>query len=114
MFTWICPQCGREVPPAYTECPNCTKKPLVMTAAPPPSSVAYRDPEPAAPVEPPADIKPLAPPVELPPVPQVPVAIPQPVPPKRGFPIWAATILSTLAIAGIVLGVYWGVNHFRG
>ena len=26
MFTWICPQCGREVPPAYTECPDCTKK----------------------------------------------------------------------------------------
>jgi hypothetical protein len=25
MFTWICPQCGREVPPAYTECPNCSK-----------------------------------------------------------------------------------------
>lgn len=23
MFTWICPKCGREVPPAYTECPNC-------------------------------------------------------------------------------------------
>jgi hypothetical protein len=26
MFTWICPQCGREVPPAYTECPDCTGK----------------------------------------------------------------------------------------
>ena len=26
MFTWICPQCGREVPPAYTDCPDCTKK----------------------------------------------------------------------------------------
>ncbi len=26
MFTWICPQCGREVPPAYTECPDCTQK----------------------------------------------------------------------------------------
>ncbi|HLK65678.1 MAG TPA: hypothetical protein VKU19_19705 [Bryobacteraceae bacterium] len=23
MFTWICPQCGREVPPAYNECPDC-------------------------------------------------------------------------------------------
>src|SRR5690348_15430553 len=26
MFTWICPKCGREVPPAYTECPNCEGK----------------------------------------------------------------------------------------
>lgn len=25
MFTWICPQCGREVPPSYTECPDCVK-----------------------------------------------------------------------------------------
>ncbi|MCU1235688.1 MAG: hypothetical protein JWP63_3655 [Candidatus Solibacter sp.] len=23
MFTWICPQCGREVPPAYDDCPDC-------------------------------------------------------------------------------------------
>ena len=26
MFTWICPQCGREVPPAYKDCPDCAKK----------------------------------------------------------------------------------------
>jgi hypothetical protein len=26
MFTWICPQCGREVPPAYNECPDCKAK----------------------------------------------------------------------------------------
>jgi hypothetical protein len=25
MFTWICPQCGREVPPSYTECPDCAQ-----------------------------------------------------------------------------------------
>jgi hypothetical protein len=23
MFTWICPKCGKEVPPSYAECPNC-------------------------------------------------------------------------------------------
>jgi len=33
MFTWICPQCGREVPPSYTECPDCAQK---AAAAPPP------------------------------------------------------------------------------
>src|SRR5205085_12555142 len=26
MFTWICPQCGREVPPAYNDCPDCAAK----------------------------------------------------------------------------------------
>ena len=25
MFTWVCPQCGREVPPHFTECPDCKK-----------------------------------------------------------------------------------------
>lgn len=25
MFTWICPQCGREVPPSYSECPACAE-----------------------------------------------------------------------------------------
>src|SRR5579883_1907720 len=25
MFTWICPRCGREVPPSYDECPDCAK-----------------------------------------------------------------------------------------
>lgn len=26
MFTWICPKCGREVPPSYSECPDCAKQ----------------------------------------------------------------------------------------
>ena len=26
MFTWICPQCGREVPPAYNDCPDCSNE----------------------------------------------------------------------------------------
>ncbi len=52
MFTWICPKCGKEVPPAYSECPNCaateTQAPAtperaeaagpVEPAAPPPAS----------------------------------------------------------------------------
>jgi hypothetical protein len=114
MFTWICPQCGREVPPAYTECPDCTKRTPSVAAAAPPSSIAYRDPAPAAPVEPPAEIKPLIPPVELPPVPQPPVSIPRPAPVKRGFPVWLAFVLSTLAVAGIVAGVYWVVNNSHG
>ncbi|HSW50124.1 MAG TPA: zinc ribbon domain-containing protein [Bryobacteraceae bacterium] len=26
MFTWICPQCGREVPPSSNDCPDCAEK----------------------------------------------------------------------------------------
>src|SRR5712692_1411787 len=34
MFTWICPQCGREVPPAYNECPDCSGKQAGQPAPP--------------------------------------------------------------------------------
>jgi len=26
MFTWICPQCGHEVPPSSSECPECAQR----------------------------------------------------------------------------------------
>ncbi len=34
MFTWICPKCGTEVPPSYSECPNCAKPPEARSGAP--------------------------------------------------------------------------------
>ena len=36
MFTWICPQCGREVPPSYDECPDCKERAAQQGQAPPP------------------------------------------------------------------------------
>ncbi len=33
MFTWICPKCGHEVPPSYSDCPNCAGN-SQTTAAP--------------------------------------------------------------------------------
>jgi hypothetical protein len=52
MFTWICPKCGKEVPPAYSECPNCAAtqqaaaEPAApagpQTAAPPPAPARHR------------------------------------------------------------------------
>jgi hypothetical protein len=62
MFTWICPQCGREVPPSYTECPDCAARTNAAAGAgqtgeaaaappqypPPPPLVS----QPAAPVSP--------------------------------------------------------------
>src|SRR5689334_5275888 len=35
MFTWICPKCGREVPPSYDECPDCSVKVAEPTSQPP-------------------------------------------------------------------------------
>jgi hypothetical protein len=44
MFTWICPQCGREVPPSYTECPDCAAKAASAAAPPPPQQPVYPPP----------------------------------------------------------------------
>ncbi len=54
MFTWICPQCGREVPPAYTECPDCANK-TAGTPAQPPAQASPSAPQPPAqqPAQPP-------------------------------------------------------------
>ena len=48
MFSWICPQCGREVPPSYTECPDCVAKGKVAPApaAEPAQPPAYAPPAP--------------------------------------------------------------------
>jgi hypothetical protein len=66
MFTWICPQCGREVPPSYSECPTCAENrqraaqglpPVGVAAAaappqaPPPPQPAYQPPAPPYPVQ---------------------------------------------------------------
>ena len=41
MFTWICPKCGREVPPSSDQCPNCAQperdQPAPVAVAEPPS-----------------------------------------------------------------------------
>ena len=40
MFTWICPQCGREVSPSESECPNCAGKVQRAPQAPAPAEAA--------------------------------------------------------------------------
>src|SRR5450432_3149131 len=61
MFTWICPQCGREVSPSYDECPDCKAR---LAAA-------------GTPVPPQAPGTSQAPPLQQPPYPPPPY---QPVP----------------------------------
>lgn len=45
MFSWICPKCGKEVPPAYSECPNCAT-PEVEALPPAKTPSAQRPVEP--------------------------------------------------------------------
>ena len=113
MFTWICPQCGREVPPAYNECPDCTKK---TPAAGPPPEPAAPQPWAAAPPAP----GPPAPAMAPPPPAAPPAAAPEyefrvgprgePRAPRRGLPTWLMTILFAAGFVGIGLVVYWAVS----
>ena len=132
MFTWICPQCGREVSPVETECPYCKGKTAAgapaAPQAPPPQPPVYAAPPPSYAPPPPAAYPPqqAAQPVYQgpPPVYQAP---PQPVyqqpavpqyavgpRPSRGLPTWLLTILFALAFVGLVGGVYWLVGYSRG
>src|ERR1043166_6323942 len=68
MFHWICPECGREIPPAVRECPVCDPRVSDLQASPPPTfehealvpvvavgSITYTpavDPDPCSPPEP--------------------------------------------------------------
>ena len=99
MFTWICPQCGREVPPAYEDCPDCAAKAASAAAAPPPQ-----------PPPPPAVAQPYYPPPQPQPQPQ-----PRAVGPGRFvLPVWLLTVVFALAFVGLVFGIYWIVQVARG
>jgi hypothetical protein len=50
MFTWICPKCGKEVPPSYSECPNCAAKDQTSTE-PAAATPAPAPPRPAPPAQ---------------------------------------------------------------
>ena len=112
MFTWICPQCGREVPPAYSECPDCAGKtnapavePAQTAAAPPPPPRAAAPAPPPPQQAPPPDRSPQAQP-QAPYAPQV-----QYVYAKRGLPAWLVTLLVAGGSVGIGAGLYYFVSH---
>lgn len=134
MFTWICPKCGGEVPPSYSECPRCAEAagrtpsppvpasapvpvPQVAPVAPPPPPPVYAPPPTppvyAAPEPPPVyAAPPLAP---LPAQPQQPwEAAPQPAyvlpEPKKKMPAWLVVLL----VFGVLGGGLYGVYHFFG
>jgi hypothetical protein len=117
MFTWICPQCGREVPPAYNECPDCAAKAAApvgeQAGAPAPAAAQARPPE-----APPAAIAPerplpaaqhaaVAPPAwEAPPVRRA--------PPPSGLPTWLLAIVFAFAFVGLGAAIYWTAAYLKG
>jgi len=109
MFTWICPQCGREVPPAYTECPDCSVK-TPDTAGPPPEPMA---PQPNAGAAAPPPAPPPAPPAATPQPEYRFGPLGEPAAPRNQLPTWLLAILFAIGFAGIVGGVYWLVSSAR-
>src|SRR5579864_2258464 len=103
MFTWICPQCGREVPPAYNECPDCAGKQAGQAAAPPAPGTTTMPPGQAPPRQY------AAPPPQYAAPPQYQVA-----PPKSGItiPPWLMSIVFAVAFLAIFAGAYFGIRHF--
>jgi hypothetical protein len=87
MFTWICPQCGREVPTHVAECPNCAGK--AKEGAPEagqPPAAGSTPPQPVYVVR----------------------------PRSSGIPTWLLTVVFALAFVGLGAGIYWGIGYFRG
>src|SRR5258708_34554674 len=110
MFTWICPTCGKEVPPSMDECPRCKPAaPVVQPVpaqAPAPAPVPAMAPQPqqafAAPQQPPQ-------PQYAPQPPQGYAPQPQPYAPNRYDPPPPAStgmrdLLVTLGVAGGPVG----------
>src|SRR5262245_56877250 len=114
MFTWICPQCGREVPPSYSECPDCSERAKAaanpQAAAPPPPPI-QPVPQPAAPVP------------QAPPAPVMPAPMPQAAAPpgiqyvyveqKRGQPGWLVALLVAVGLLAIGAGAYYFLPSVR-
>jgi hypothetical protein len=97
MFSWICARCGHDNRPSAVVCQSCGvpfDAPAEETAPPAPQ-VLTPDPEP------------------------IPVSKPYvPAPPKpvaratgQGMPTWLLSILFFFAIAGIGLGIYYGITY---
>src|ERR1700722_11934658 len=64
MFHWICPECGREIPPSERECQVCDPKAAVSIVEPPAPEVI--------------EAAPVAPPVVAETVPVIPETKPEP------------------------------------
>lgn len=130
MFTWICPQCGREVPPSYSECPTCAERRQQAAGGQPPTAAPPQQqpqqPQYAPQQQPPQYAPPTqqyAPPVQQPPPQYAAAPPPQYAPPpqqqyappaqvytigeqKKGTPAWLVGIITVAVLGGALFGLY--------
>lgn len=143
MFTWICPQCGKEVPPSSSECPACAERRQQAAQPPqaPPPPQYPPQPQQQAPYYPPQpqyqpppqpqyqppqqpQYQPQPQPQYQPPPPQqqAPYYPPQPQQPvytidngaKKGMPAWLAAVLTLAVIGGGLFLVYKLLSNRNG
>lgn len=98
MFTWVCPQCGQEVPPSETECPECARRAAEPKPAPQPATPAHA----AAAAPPPARPRP-------------PVVESERIEKKeedRDLPGWLLAVLFAMGFIALGIGGYYAYKHF--
>jgi len=119
MFTWICPQCGREVPPAYSECPDCAARSAAGSAPPSGAAAPLQEPQavPPAPVSAAAgEARPAVRPQPFSPMFQTPGPQAPQDPPRRGgmqVPTWLMALLFALGFVAVGGGVFWFIGSQR-
>ena len=98
MFTWICPQCGKEVPPHETECPHCAEKKAEAKAP-----AAESSPKTEAPQQPvsPAPVPPSSTPAQQ--------ETTYEVKDRQGMPGWAVALLVAFGLTAIGAAAYYFV-----
>ncbi len=95
MFTWICPKCGSEVPPSFSECPECISRSASQPEKPVPVPTTEVAVEPATPA--------AAPPVAS-------IATPSVLPKeRRQLPSAAIVVLTMASIAALLWLIYFVV-----
>jgi hypothetical protein len=88
MFTWICPQCGREVPPSETECPDCASRKAVPEQGPSQSTQPAAKPRKRQRVRTPRE--------------------------KKELPGWVLSLIFALGFMVLGLGGFLGYRYYYG
>lgn len=131
MFNWVCPRCGKDVPPSRTECPYCpapgaepvaaaeapplpvqpAPTPIALAAAPPPEHMPQAPPQYAPPQYAPPQY--AHPQHAHPPAPHYPQAPWPQTGVRPGLPTWLLGLLFALGFLAIFGGAYYLFQRTR-